>query len=440
MAALEAGHFYLLRYNVPGAVIWHERFAGAVTADGQEAGIVTPDVDEYLESVVVDGDVAELRLTGAQGANAFGIPAGQIYRFQNWPVDAVVAQWIRDAHAAAGVPLPASVTIQFAATNTVGRAAGPLVIPLGGPVGGGGGGAAGVAPMPVVPAAPPLAAPVGAVPGALPLAAPVGGALAVAAAPPVVGAVIVGPLGLWILDEPMTGRQIGDPIGMPAGTLDTNGRAFALLDGRTITVRFLAAGTNVDTYVLSRKAELCLDNRTIACGPTGTARNFVDCVAEMVEDPTQVFSILGPRTMSDQLAKAANRGAGGFVADFDFWVAQSGIKPHDRSVYEDQVLAKAIQLAITRDGLNVLNLESFELLVRRRQLLKDVHAENPDKPSWEGWEHYLGIAERRGGASIAPALRAHVAAEVGKEAAIAKERRKVREARGGGKGGGKVHD
>ena len=96
--------------------------------------------------------------------------------------------------------------------------------------------------------------------------------------------------------------------------------------------------------------------------------------------------------MSDQLAKATNRGAGGFVADFDFWVAQSGIEPHDRSVYEDQVLAKAIQLAITRDGLNVFNLESFELLVRRRQLLKDVHAENPDKPSWEGWEHYLGIA------------------------------------------------
>ena len=41
----------------------------------------------------------------------------------------------------------------------------------------------------------------------------------------------------------------------------------------------------------------------------------------------------------------------------------------------------------------------------------------------------MGAEERKGGALLAPFLRAHVAPELGREAAILQERRKVREAR-----------
>ena len=41
----------------------------------------------------------------------------------------------------------------------------------------------------------------------------------------------------------------------------------------------------------------------------------------------------------------------------------------------------------------------------------------------------MGTGERKGGALVAPALRSHVASELGKEAAILKEKRKAREAR-----------
>eukprot|EP00973_Karenia_brevis_P074180 10308617-Karenia_brevis.AAC.1 len=63
-------------------------------------------------------------------------------------------------------------------------------------------------------------------------------------------------------------------------------------------------------------------------------------------------------------------------------------------------------------------------------------AESPDNPSYEGAQHFLGVQERRGGALIAPQLTAHVATELSREAAILKEKRKAREARGG-KGGKK---
>ena len=90
-------------------------------------------------------------------------------------------------------------------------------------------------------------------------------------------------------------------------------------------------------------------------------------------------------------------------------------------MYEHQVLTKALQIGATEDGLNLKNLGMAELLFRRKQLIEEVHADNPQNPSWDGWEHYLGIQERKGGAGMAPSLRQHVASEMGKQAAIDEE-------------------
>jgi hypothetical protein len=67
-------------------------------------------------------------------------------------------------------------------------------------------------------------------------------------------------------------------------------------------------------------------------------------------------------------------------------------------------------------------------------------SDNPENPSFEGSRFYMGYGEARGGAFIAPGLTAHVAAEMGKEAAILKEKKKARESwqeKGRGKGRGK---
>ncbi len=72
------------------------------------------------------------------------------------------------------------------------------------------------------------------------------------------------------------------------------------------------------------------------------------------------------------------------------------------------------------------------------QLHESAVAESPEAPSYEGAQHFLGTGDRRGGALVAPSLTAHVASELGREAAIMKEKRKVREAKAaGGRGGGK---
>ena len=88
-----------------------------------------------------------------------------------------------------------------------------------------------------------------------------------------------------------------------------------------------------------------------------------------------------------------------------------------------------LDIAATRDMLNLKNMAWVEYALRRLQLIEEAVNEDPNNPTYEHARHYMGAEERKGGALMAPSLRAHVAAELGREAAILKERRKVREAR-----------
>ena len=253
---------------------------------------------------------------------------------------------------------------------------------------------------------------------------------------------MVGDGGAWILDEPRGNHLIGTAVQVPPGTPTLQGRALVMFQGAPAVVRRLEAGENLDQYVRRRSNELSVDFRTIGVDLSGRPRPFAECIREMQVDPGFKLALRGPHSLPHIALQSANSGRGGFVADHTRWAAESGLRAHDRSIYEDEVLATALQLAVTVDGLNILNSSCFELIGRRRQLLADVHAEDPQNPRWDGWEHYLGIEDRTGGSNISPSLRAHVASELGKVTAIQKEKRKAREAKvpsgkkkGGGKGG-----
>ncbi len=69
----------------------------------------------------------------------------------------------------------------------------------------------------------------------------------------------------------------------------------------------------------------------------------------------------------------------------------------------------------------------MEILSRRLQFFEEAVADNPDHPSFDGASYFMGVDERRGGALLDPSIRAHVAAEMIREAAIVAKRRKTRE-------------
>jgi len=258
---------------------------------------------------------------------------------------------------------------------------------------------------------------------------------------------------VWVLAEWLPGKRIGEQIVPPAGFLQDGSYGLAQIeDGEGNTRPTLIYQTPVDSIgsfcekriELARKSEAlegedisaCDDVRTLEVkfGVNGSrSRQFKDTVLEMAQVEFEDFP-LEPRTTLPYLKAVCSVSESAFGQHLA-WVQQSKIPDGDRAIHEDEVLARATDLAVGYDSLNICNLASFELLVRRRQLLADAHSYNPSAPSYEGSDHYMGTTHRPGGAIVVPELVKHVADRMHQESMIMKERRKQGEYKGKGRGG-----
>jgi hypothetical protein len=108
---------------------------------------------------------------------------------------------------------------------------------------------------------------------------------------------------------------------------------------------------------------------------------------------------------------------------------RTGVPQHSDLAYEHEIHNRALEIGAIVDGLSLKNSVMAKFLSRRLQLMEEAVLNSPDNPNYEGARHFLGVQERRGKALIAPSLKAHVAAELSREAAIQEEKRKAREAR-----------
>ena len=162
------------------------------------------------------------------------------------------------------------------------------------------------------------------------------------------------------------------------------------------------------------------------------SRSFKESVQELRVVDFDDFPF-NPRTCLEYVKEVSNV-AESALAQHTMWVTQSGIPNGDRAIWEDDVLARVIDLALKFDGLNIANLASFELLVRRRQLIA-AHAYSPSAPTYEAADHFLQVGHRPGGAIVVQSLTKHVAEKLHQEGQILKERRKLREEKGVSGGG-----
>jgi hypothetical protein len=135
-------------------------------------------------------------------------------------------------------------------------------------------------------------------------------------------------------------------------------------------------------------------------------RNFRESVRELSQTEFDDWP-LEPRTALDYV-RAVSGIAESATAQHHIWINSAGIPPGDRSVYEDQLLARVLDTALCYDSLNIANLACMELVCRRRQLLADAHSGSPGAPSYLGAEHYLGETYKMGGGIVVPSLTDHV--------------------------------
>lgn len=260
---------------------------------------------------------------------------------------------------------------------------------------------------------------------------------------------------IWVLAEMVPGHKIGEEVIVPAGAPREGDHALVhVVDSSNIDhiVRALryqkdeVGALCEETIQNCRNAialhgedtEASADVRTLSIKYNVNGERYRDFRASL-DDMRQVefddFP-LEPRTSLDYL-RAVSELSESCYGQHLSWCQNSRIPDGDRSIWENETLSRAIDLGIRYDCLNIANLASFELLIRRKQLIAEAHVGTPGAPSYEGSDYYMGVRHRPGGGIIVPSLQEYVARRMHEDSQIQKEKRKLREQKEAAKGAGK---
>ncbi|CAK0856355.1 unnamed protein product, partial [Prorocentrum cordatum] len=415
LLGLDEGDFILIRYQVGGARIWHERLILAfqpVAPFG--CGILTPDGHGYVEVIANGGaDVAEFCIPagGAAGGNSAATGGDQVYRFRALPLPAAVAAAATATRGTLGLaPGPA------VALNTVGRViAPPAPAPaaVGAPAAAGGpaaGGVAGLAAALGAPAAVGAPAP-GAAAGALvPAAAPAGpapgGGLVPVAAAPAAGALLAaGPVGV-----PAPAAAAPAAAAVAPGWPDLG--AGALANAFAAVAAAPGGDARMQAIVLDSQGVRYVDFRT--------------AVMRMHELPWHDWPLKGPRTLLWVLNYICRNG-GTPLGRHTKWKAEAYLDDEDPGVDVHLLCCRLLEFGVVYDQTHATNLASMELVGRTLQTQEELYRDRFTPTSEHGNDAALlsGVQDAGSGICMAPALRDWLAAEKSREAAIAKERRKA---------------
>jgi len=161
-------------------------------------------------------------------------------------------------------------------------------------------------------------------------------------------------------------------------------------------------------------------------------RDFRDAVARLSQSDWDSWPINGPRTFLWCCR---------FIAEGDVhprarhlrWKAAANVSGSDAGVAEHEMIMRIVELTLCYDQLQGAELASMEMLIRKAQLIELKHRDRVLAAAVGQVEDdahlYLGTGQTRGLLMIDPKLEEFVSSELSKEAATAKERRKMKEER-----------
>ena len=166
---------------------------------------------------------------------------------------------------------------------------------------------------------------------------------------------------------------------------------------------------------------------------------FHEGVKYMREETIVDFPIEGDRSLSWLYQFTVDHG-GTFDGRHTKWTTELRID-HDSAAYHiHDMLGFALDLAVTWDQLDAVNLACLEVIGRAYMLVE----ETSGTMKIEGIEHYKGrdvSGSLRRGIALAPKLAKHTTDKLSQQTEIMKQRRKAREeifaSKGRGRGGGR---
>ena len=109
------------------------------------------------------------------------------------------------------------------------------------------------------------------------------------------------------------------------------------------------------------------------------------------------------------------------------WLQHSGVNSRSAVAHEHKTILEAVRLGICRDQLDISNLLSFELLIRRAIQLEMAVARCPSNPEFSGLEALMESPITSGGSASTRALDSWLTDRLKEKAQIQKQARLYRE-------------
>eukprot|EP00438_Fugacium_kawagutii_P003851 Skav230672 [mRNA] locus=scaffold2185:329965:335309:- [translate_table: standard] len=315
--------YVLLRYDVGGPVLWHERWA-LEHVSGETYVVVTPDRDVYAEDLgLLNDDLVGIRVRGAPGAIPAGVNAASIYALPVW--NAAEIQAIRDE----------ARVVATQERQAAGVAPGPAIAP-----------AAGVAAPAVAAAA-----------GQQPVLGPQPHAFGVLK---------------WLAAEKAGDYNYGDPVAGVALALSRGAKAVHVERGMSIFVEcvdgadfieFLARPSHCDSRILPVALNALQQPE----------RTLKEVASSMCEIPVK-WVLTGPRTSKWCINYLSIEGLG-FEGHHERLRQVTRADSSSWGIQEHFQISVSVRQALLVDQLDGCNLLSIEVQFRRLQTIEYSYAE-----------------------------------------------------------------
>lgn len=213
--------------------------------------------------------------------------------------------------------------------------------------------------------------------------------------PPQAGAAAPGAGGddppLWVALESDLGRVAGEVVvnegvPLPAGSVTLgNNKALIPEAGGALAVK------QVPKSLVGTMGVRDLRTLPLFFDPQGNRRQeFSLAVARMSQDSMPGGGLLldGPPSTLGVLKSMVARGLTP-VTDHEHWVRTHDLPRGDRSVYEMEVITRALEAFAMNDQINLPNSKGIELLLRRWQLIREAHRISPGAPDYSSADVFM---------------------------------------------------
>ena len=233
---------------------------------------------------------------------------------------------------------------------------------------------------------------------------------------------------VWVFadaESPQLGQTV--PQDLVAGAVTLSGKGLVEVDGEVKVIEEIALSQQAE-FAAQRKGVLG-DLRLIGHHVDSSDRRFIalrDAFPLLRQSDFKDWQFKGPRAVREFLGSIQESGTD--LGNYHLqWVKNSGVNAHTGACHEHRNLVELVRLALCRDQLDVTNLMSVELAIRRVVQIEVAVSRNAGNPDYSGLEVLLENPLTETGAAATRSLDEWVTSRLKEKAQIAKQTRLFKE-------------